>query len=130
MEGGNWRIKSGLKVPYRDVVSVEARTVLLAVADSAKTFGGGRPCESFAHRYGCFEYSSVMAVAGKDRDKGRDRDISSGRGRGRGGGSDSSGDHAASHTEEFVLWLNASLLRARQRRERREKALEAPTTTN
>jgi len=104
MEGGNWRMKSGLRVPYIDPASLEARAVLLAVSDSVRTFAGGRPCESFAHRYGCFEYSSVMTVCERaDRYRGP-----SCAGGGDGG---SSGDHAVDHTEEFVLWLNSAVTR-------------------
>jgi len=113
MEGGNWRIKFGLKVPYLDPVSEEARTLLVALLDSMKTFDAGRPCESFAHLHGCFEYSSVMAD--KDNDRGPDTFPS------RGGESDSSSDH----TGEFGLWLNSAVLRAKQGREKALKALAA-----
>ncbi len=119
IEGGNWRFKFGLKVPYLDPASEEARTLLIAIQDSMKTFDAGRPCESFAHRHGCFEYSSVMA----DKDNDTDSDTLPGQG----GQGDSPSDHAPNHTEEFVLWLNSAVLRARQRK---EEALKAATTTN
>jgi hypothetical protein len=122
MEGGNWRMKFGLRVPYIDTASLEARAVLLAIADSARTFAKGRPWESFAHRHGCFEYSSVMMMTVSDRaDRSRDPSCAGG------GDGGSSGENAPSHTEEFVLWLNAAVLRAKQRK---EQAPKAPATTN
>jgi hypothetical protein len=124
MEGGNWRIKSGLRTLYMDPASLEARTILLAIADSTKTYSGGRPCESFAHRHGSFKYSSIMAMAGS-RDRDTDTDTSSGR------DDDSSDHHAARHnhhTQGFISWLNKAVLRAVQ--QRRTEALSAPTATN
>jgi len=120
MEGGNWRIKFGLRVPYLDPASEEARTLLIALQDSMKTFDAGRPCESFAHRHGCFEYSSVMAEADKTYD--RDPDTFPGQGR----RSDSSSDHAPNHTEEFALWLNKAVERVQRTRDRANNIL---TTT-
>lgn len=111
-------MKFALKVPYKDVVSAEARTVLVAIADSAKTFSQGRPCESFAHRHGC-EYSDVMTMnehadTDKDKDTDMDREISPHRG----GDNDSSDDPIIRHTEEFILWLNNAVERAGQNRKK------------
>ena len=115
-------MKFALKVPYRDGVSVEARAVLVAIADSARTFGGGRPCESFAHRHGCFQYSSVMTVhehPDRERETSPPRD----------GGGDPSDHHTtrhSGHTEKFTLWLNNAVERAERSR---ENTLSTPTTT-
>ena len=120
MEGGNWRIKSGLRTLYIDPASLEARTILLAIADSTKTYSGGRPCESFAHRHGSFKYSSIMG----SRDTDTDIDPSSGR------DDDSSHHHATTHTRHtqgFISWLNKAVQRAEQKR---TETSSDPTATN
>lgn len=121
MEGGNWRIKSGLRTLYIDPASLEARTILLAIADSTKTYSGGRPCESFAHRHGSFKYSSIMVS--RDRDRDTDTDPSSGR-------DDDSSHHATRHTHHtqgFISWLNKAVQRAEQKR---TETSSDPTATN
>lgn len=64
MEGGNWRIKYELRVPYKDVESAFGRSLLIALKDSLYTFRHGRAEESFAHMNGVFTYSRIM---GDDR---------------------------------------------------------------
>jgi hypothetical protein len=59
-EGGNWRLKYELRVPYRLAESAFARSMLIALKDSLYTFRHGRPEESFAHENGVFSYSAVM----------------------------------------------------------------------
>ncbi len=60
MEGGNWRIKNELRVPYLLPESVFARSLLIELRDSLYTFRHGRPEESFAHEMGVFSYSRIM----------------------------------------------------------------------
>ncbi|WP_152424445.1 hypothetical protein [Halococcus salifodinae] len=47
IEGGNWRLKYGLGVPYGRCRSARARTTLPALHDSVSTFTNGSPAESF-----------------------------------------------------------------------------------
>jgi hypothetical protein len=106
MEGGNWRMKFALKVPYQDPATVEARTTLVAIADSARTFGRGRPHESFAHRHSCFQYSTVM-TANQHNDTDTDTDPSP---------SHTEDNHPSNndttrHTNQFTLWLNNAVER-------------------
>ena len=118
MEGGNWRIKSGLRTLYIDPASLEARTLLLAIADSTRTYSGGRPCESFAHRHGSFKYSSIMVSRDIGTDTSSARD------------DDSSDRHAARHphhTQGFIFWLSKAVLRAEQKK---TEALSAREATN
>ena len=60
MEGGNWRIKYELRVPYLVPESIFARSMLIELRDSLYTFRHGHPEESFAHRNGVFSYSRVL----------------------------------------------------------------------
>jgi len=60
IEGGNWRLKYGLRTPYARCQGALARTALLALHDSMYVFRNGRPQVSFAHRYGDFTYEDVM----------------------------------------------------------------------
>jgi hypothetical protein len=60
IEGGNWRLKYGLRTPYARCQGALARTALLALHDSMHVFRNGRPQESFAHRFGDFCYEDVM----------------------------------------------------------------------
>lgn len=101
MEGGNWRIKFGLKVPYKDPASLEARTLLVAIADSVKTFKEGRPGESFAQIHGCFDYSTVMRAG-----LGPGRLLHSHSYR-----STTIRSCKSGHTEAFVSWLKHSMER-------------------
>jgi transposase-like protein len=60
IEGGNWRLKYGLGVPYARCRGARARTSLLALRDSMSTFENGEPAESFAHRHGSFSFDQVL----------------------------------------------------------------------
>jgi hypothetical protein len=60
IEGGNWRLKYGLGVPYARCRGARARTSLLALRDSMSTFANGEPAESFAHRHGSFSFDQVL----------------------------------------------------------------------
>ena len=60
IEGGNWRLKYGLGVPYARCRGARARTSLLALRDSMSTFANGEPAESFAHRHGSFSFEQVL----------------------------------------------------------------------
>lgn len=60
IEGGNWRLKYGLRTPYARCRGALARTALLALHDSIYVFRNGRPEVSFAHRVGEFGYEDVM----------------------------------------------------------------------
>jgi hypothetical protein len=63
IEGGNWRLKYGLGVPYARCRGARARTSLLALRDSMATFTNGEPAESFAHRHGSFSFDQVLGEA-------------------------------------------------------------------
>ena len=126
IEGGNWRIKFALKVPYKDPASLEARTLLIAISDSVKTFKAGRPGESFAHIHGCFDYSTVMTQTPRARDrtdnKNRGKDL---------GPQPGNGDHdplfKEKHTERYTVWLARAVNRAT--RKQQQKELTTTTTT-
>ncbi len=60
IEGGNWRLKYGLGVPYARCRGARARTSLLALRDSMTTFANGEPAESFAHRHSSFSFEQVL----------------------------------------------------------------------
>ncbi|GAA0262613.1 hypothetical protein [Halobacterium noricense] len=60
IEGGNWRLKYGLGVPYARCHAARARTSLLALRESMSTFTNGEPAESFAHRHGSFSFEQVL----------------------------------------------------------------------
>lgn len=61
IEGRNWRLKYGLRVPYARCQAALARTALLAVRDSVHVFRYGRPIAGFAHRFGSFSFEDVMS---------------------------------------------------------------------
>ena len=63
IEGGNWRLKYGLGIPYARCRAARARTVLLALRDSVSTFTNGGPAESFALRYGQASFASTLESA-------------------------------------------------------------------
>lgn len=110
VEGGMWRIKFALKVPYQDPASAEGRTLLVAVSDSVRTFRSGRPDESFAQIHGCFEYSTVMAHEPHAPPTNPDHSSECGDG----------GNHPPyndGHTYMFTLWLQNAVKRATERQE-------------
>ena len=118
MEGGNWRIKYGLGVPYTRSDSLGARALLLVIADSVKTFREGGPGESFAHIYGCFTYSRVMEHTGQEPGTGLmpnphhyHPDDSP---------KPSKPSKHIEHTETFTLWLQYAVQRAQTKHRERE----------
>jgi len=117
MEGGNWRIKYSLAVPYKDPALLEARLLLIAVSDSVKTFKAGRPQETFAQVHGCFAYSTIMAQTSRPERVGTG--MGSGLGHGPGDGSDQSARQGG-HTEIFALWLEQSIQRAAKKQAEKE----------
>lgn len=124
IEGGNWRIKFALKVPYKDPASLEARTLLIAISDSVKTFKAGKPGESFAHIHGCFDYSTVMAQTPRNRTEknNQEKDL---------GPQTGNGDHGPlfkkRHTERYTVWLARAVNRATRKQQQKEVTT---TTTN
>jgi hypothetical protein len=60
IEGGNWRLKYGLRTPYARCQGSFARTALLALHDSMYVFRNGRPEASFAYQVSDFSYEVVM----------------------------------------------------------------------
>lgn len=60
IEGGNWRLKYGLRTPYKRCKTVRARTALLALRDSRRVFSNGRPAETFAHRHSSADFAKLM----------------------------------------------------------------------
>ena len=60
IEGGNWRLKYGLRTPYARWHGTLARTTLLTLDDSLYVFRNGQPEVSFTHRIGAFSYEDVM----------------------------------------------------------------------
>jgi len=60
MEGGNFRTKWNLRVPYKDIEGIFGRTILSTIYESIYTFRNGRPCESFAQTHTTFQYEDVM----------------------------------------------------------------------
>jgi len=114
MEGGMWRIKFALKVPYEDPASVEGRTLLVAVSDSVRTFRSGRPDESFAQIHGCFEYSTVMShephtphAPPTNPDQSSDCHPC--------GDGNNHPPNKDAHTHKFTLWLQHAVRRATER---------------
>ncbi len=72
MEGGNWRVKYELRVPYLLPESVFARSMLIELGDSLYTFRHGHPEESFGHRNGVFSYSRIMGMTNDEVTIGED----------------------------------------------------------
>ena len=60
IEGGNWRLKYGLRTTYARCRGALARAALLALDNSLYVFRNERPEVSFAHRIGAFSYEDVM----------------------------------------------------------------------
>jgi len=61
IEGGNWRMKAKLSVPYRRCQSARWRVLLGAVSDSLFVHRNGRPQVSFTKRHGSFSFEKIMA---------------------------------------------------------------------
>lgn len=62
IEGGNWRIKSKIGVPYQNIDSYYGRATLSAISDSLFTFSKGKPTESFTHINSNFTFEAVMTT--------------------------------------------------------------------
>ncbi len=60
IEGGNWRIKYSIRVPYVRNDSMAGKGLLACIMDSAFTFRRGRPTESPGNSVGHFTFSRVM----------------------------------------------------------------------
>lgn len=60
IEGGNWRLKRKLRVPYRRTDTARGRVMLSALNDSLAVYRNGRPAASFAHRHGSFNFQHIM----------------------------------------------------------------------
>jgi hypothetical protein len=69
IEGGNWRLKRKLRVPYQRADTARGRVLLSALNDSLFVYRNGRPAASFAHRHGSFSFQQIMG-----RDPGRPPD--------------------------------------------------------
>ena len=61
IEGGNWRVKEKLGVPYRRCRSARGRVLLGTLSDSLSVYRNGRPCVSFAEKHGTFGFEEIMA---------------------------------------------------------------------
>lgn len=104
MEGGNWRIKYGLKVPYKYPTSLEARTLLLAISDSVKTYKEGKPCQTFAQIHGSFTYADVMG-------RPQSTQIQTGT---------TPSSNQKNHTKTYLAWLTQAIDRAQNRHSAKE----------
>lgn len=62
MEGGNWRIKYAMRVPYARSDSAAGRSILAAIRDSIFTIRGGKVRESLANRLNFFSFGRVMGA--------------------------------------------------------------------
>jgi len=62
IEGGNWRLKYGLGVPYARCQAARARTALLALRDSRSVFKNGHPAETFACRHSDAGFGRVLEI--------------------------------------------------------------------
>jgi len=63
MEGGNFRLKYAVRVPYFKECSAAGRSILAAIKDSVFSVRGGDARESLANAVGCFRFSNVMMSA-------------------------------------------------------------------
>jgi Skp family chaperone for outer membrane proteins len=59
-EGGNWRVKNAVRVPYARSDSAAGKSILATIRDSISTIRGGRAAESIANMVGAFTFGSVM----------------------------------------------------------------------
>lgn len=60
IEGGNWRLKRSLRVPYQRADTARGRLLLGVLSDSVYTYRNGRPEVSFAHLHGTFSFEKIM----------------------------------------------------------------------
>jgi hypothetical protein len=59
-EGGNWRVKSAVRVPYSRTDSAAGKSLLATIRDSVSTIRAGRAVESIANTIGAFTFGRVM----------------------------------------------------------------------
>jgi hypothetical protein len=60
IEGGNWRLKDKLGVPYRQADTARGQVLLGVLNDSLSVYSNGHPAASFAHRHGSFSFQQIM----------------------------------------------------------------------
>jgi hypothetical protein len=60
IEGGNWRLKEKLSVPYRRCGSARGKVLLSVLNDSLAVYSNGHPAASFAHRHGSCSFEKIM----------------------------------------------------------------------
>lgn len=63
MEGGNWRMKYAVRVPYARSDSATGRSILAAIKDSIFSIRSGKAKESVANKLGFFNFSRIMMTA-------------------------------------------------------------------
>lgn len=60
MEGGNWRLKYLIRLPFIRTDTMAGKGILAAIKDSVYTMRKGKVKTSAAHRIGCFSFAKVM----------------------------------------------------------------------
>ena len=61
-EGGNWRVKNAVRVPYARSDSAAGKSILATIRDSVSTIRAGRAVESIANVVGVFTFGRVMTA--------------------------------------------------------------------
>ncbi len=59
-EGGNWRVKNAVRVPYARSDSAAGKSILATIRDSVSTIRAGRAVQSIANAVGGFTFGRVM----------------------------------------------------------------------
>jgi hypothetical protein len=59
-EGGNWRVKNAVRVPYARSDSAAGKSILATIKDSVSTIKAGRAVQSMANMIGAFTFGRVM----------------------------------------------------------------------
>ena len=68
MEGGNWRVKYGIRVSHQRDDSAAGRSILATIKDSVFGMRGGKVRESLANKLGFFNFANIMSgVSGIQR---------------------------------------------------------------
>ncbi|MGC8559027.1 MAG: hypothetical protein ACP5NC_08605, partial [Nitrososphaeria archaeon] len=62
MEGGNWRIKHVIRLPFMRTDTVAGKSILVAIKDSVFTMKKGKNRVSLAERFGPFSFARVMGA--------------------------------------------------------------------
>ena len=60
MEGGNWRLKYLIRLPFIRTDTMAGKSILAAIRDSVYTMRRGKPRTSLANRIGFFSFAMVM----------------------------------------------------------------------